>query len=81
MRIGVPKEIKNHKYLVGLPPSSVFELVHHGPSGAWGPLSPKDSVGRFSLAFVASRALTHAFVGWFRVDCGRRRRCAAIETA
>ena len=36
MRIGVPKEIKNHKYLVGLPPSSVFELVHHGPSGAWG---------------------------------------------
>jgi len=30
MRIGVPKEIKNHEYRVGLIPSSVQELVHHG---------------------------------------------------
>ncbi len=30
MRIGVPKEIKNHEYRVGLVPSSVSELVHHG---------------------------------------------------
>jgi len=30
MRIGVPKEIKNHEYRVGLVPSSVQELVHHG---------------------------------------------------
>lgn len=30
MRIGVPKEIKNHEYRVGLVPSSVAELVHHG---------------------------------------------------
>ena len=30
MRIGVPKEIKNHEYRVGLVPSSVLELVHHG---------------------------------------------------
>ena len=30
MRIGVPKEIKNHEYRVGLIPSSVLELVHHG---------------------------------------------------
>jgi alanine dehydrogenase len=30
MRIGVPKEIKNHEYRVGLVPSSVTELVHHG---------------------------------------------------
>ena len=30
MRIGVPKEIKNHEYRVGLIPSSVHELVHHG---------------------------------------------------
>ena len=30
MRIGVPKEIKNHEYRVGLTPSSVRELVTHG---------------------------------------------------
>jgi len=30
MRIGVPKEIKIHEYRVGLVPSSVGELVHHG---------------------------------------------------
>lgn len=30
MRIGVPKEIKNHEYRVGLTPSSVRELISHG---------------------------------------------------
>jgi alanine dehydrogenase len=30
MLIGVPKEIKNHEYRVGLTPTSVRELVHHG---------------------------------------------------
>ncbi len=30
MRIGVPKEIKNHEYRVGLTPSSVRELIAHG---------------------------------------------------
>ncbi|OAN64053.1 alanine dehydrogenase [Sphingomonas sp. TDK1] len=30
MRIGVPKEIKNHEYRVGLTPASVAELVHAG---------------------------------------------------
>ncbi len=30
MRIGVPKEIKNHEYRVGLTPESVIELVAHG---------------------------------------------------
>jgi len=30
MRIGVPKEIKNHEYRVGLTPESVAELVHMG---------------------------------------------------
>ncbi len=30
MLIGVPKEIKNHEYRVGLTPSSVRELVAHG---------------------------------------------------
>jgi len=30
MKIGVPKEIKNHEYRVGLTPESVSELVKHG---------------------------------------------------
>lgn len=30
MLIGVPKEIKTHEYRVGLAPSSVREVVHHG---------------------------------------------------
>ena len=30
MRVGVPKEIKNHEYRVGLTPPSVAELVAHG---------------------------------------------------
>src|SRR3546814_14782820 len=30
MLVGVPKEIKNHEYRVGLVPASVRELVHHG---------------------------------------------------
>jgi alanine dehydrogenase len=32
MLVGVPKEIKNHEYRVGLVPSSVAELVLHGHS-------------------------------------------------
>ena len=30
MKIGVPKEIKNHEYRVGLTPDSVRELIHRG---------------------------------------------------
>ena len=30
MIIGVPKEIKNREYRVGMTPGSVAELVHHG---------------------------------------------------
>ena len=32
MRIGVPKEIKDNEYRVGLTPSSVAEFTHHGHS-------------------------------------------------
>ena len=32
MLIGVPKEIKNHEYRVGLAPASVREVVHNGHS-------------------------------------------------
>ncbi|MBT3859205.1 MAG: alanine dehydrogenase, partial [Gammaproteobacteria bacterium] len=30
MYIGVPKEIKNHEYRVGLTPAGVRELINHG---------------------------------------------------
>src|SRR6187399_1548778 len=30
MKVGVPKEIKNHEYRVGLVPSSVMELTQDG---------------------------------------------------
>ncbi len=30
MKVGVPKEIKNHKYRVGLTPASVRELTERG---------------------------------------------------
>ncbi len=30
MLVGVPKEIKNHEYRVGLTPTSVNEAVRHG---------------------------------------------------
>ena len=30
MRVGVPKEIKNHEYRVGLTPGAVREYVGHG---------------------------------------------------
>ena len=30
MQVGVPKEIKNHEYRVGLTPASVRELTTHG---------------------------------------------------
>jgi hypothetical protein len=33
MRIGVPKEIKNNEFRVGLTPASVRELVSQWPSG------------------------------------------------
>ena len=32
MLIGVPKEIKNHEYRVGMPPASVREAIKHGHS-------------------------------------------------
>ncbi len=32
MKIGVPTEIKNHEYRVGLAPTAVRELIHHGHS-------------------------------------------------
>ena len=33
MLIGVPKEIKNHEYRIGLTPAGIKELVRHGHQG------------------------------------------------
>ena len=32
MLVGVPKEIKNHEYRIGLTPAGVKELIAHGHS-------------------------------------------------
>ena len=47
MLIGVPKEIKNHEYRVGMTPTSVREAVHHGhkvlvQTGAGGGIGASD---------------------------------------
>jgi alanine dehydrogenase len=63
MRIGVPKEIKNHEYRVGLTPASVRELVHHGHSvqvqaGAGAGIGAADSDYVAAGAAIAADAAT-----------------------
>ena len=57
MRIGVPKEIKNHEYRVGMTPESVAEAVHHGHSlmveaGAGGGIGADDDEYRAAGAEI-----------------------------
>ena len=40
MLVGVPKEIKNHEYRVGLTPTSVNEAVRHGQGDGAGECGP-----------------------------------------
>jgi len=61
MKIGVPKEIKNHEYRVGLTPSSVRELVAHGhevlvETNAGGGIGATDAVYRKAGARIAADA-------------------------
>ena len=61
MRIGVPKEIKNHEYRVGLTPESVAELVAHGNSvlvetNAGGGIGASDNDYRNAGADIANDA-------------------------
>ena len=61
MRIGVPKEIKNHEYRVGLTPESVAELVAHGHSvlvetNAGGGIGASDNDYRSAGADIANDA-------------------------
>ena len=61
MLIGVPKEIKNHEYRVGMTPQSVQELVHHGhqalvESGAGAGIGASDQDYELAGAEVAATA-------------------------
>ena len=61
MLIGVPKEVKNHEYRVGLVPGSVRELVHHGhkvvvESGAGAGIGFDDSAYENAGAEILTRA-------------------------
>src|SRR5215470_11606461 len=63
MHIGVPKEIKNHEYRVGLTPSSVREIVGHGhrvsvETGAGAGIGATDDAYRAAGAQVAPNAET-----------------------
>jgi alanine dehydrogenase len=61
MLIGVPKEIKNHEYRVGLVPSSIRELIAHGHSviveqGAGAKIGLDDEAYQQSGATIAKTA-------------------------
>ena len=61
MRVGCPKEIKNHEYRVGLTPGSVREYVAHGhsvivESGAGAGIGADDNAYRAAGAQIAKTA-------------------------
>ncbi|MES0132751.1 alanine dehydrogenase [Mesorhizobium sp. M0029] len=61
MRVGCPKEIKNHEYRVGLTPGSVREYVAHGhevlvESGAGAGIGADDNAYRAAGATIAKSA-------------------------
>ena len=61
MRIGLPKEIKNHEYRVGLTPASVRELCAHGhsvlvQSGAGAAIGLSDALYQSAGAKLAAHA-------------------------
>lgn len=61
MLIGVPKEIKNHEYRVGMTPGSVREAVHHGhqvlvQTGAGAGIAASDDDYRAAGASIAASA-------------------------
>ena len=58
MRVGCPKEIKNHEYRVGLTPGSVREYVAHGhevlvETGAGAGIGADDNAYRAAGAKIA----------------------------
>ncbi len=59
MLIGVPKEIKNHEYRVGMTPLSVREAVRHGHT-VWVEVNAGAGIGAFDADYVAAGARTVA---------------------
>ena len=55
MRIGVPKEIKNHEYRVGLTPASVRELTANGHS-VWVQSGAGTAIGLTDEQYIAAGA-------------------------
>ncbi len=53
MRIGVPKEIKNHEYRVGFTPTSVREAVRHGHE-VWVEANAGSGIGSSDADYVAA---------------------------
>ena len=61
MRVGCPREIKNHEYRVGLTPGSVREYVAHGhevlvETGAGAGIGADDNAYRAAGAKIAATA-------------------------
>ena len=55
MLIGVPKEIKNHEYRVGMTPTSVREAVHHGHT-LWVEANAGAGIGASDADYAAAGA-------------------------
>ena len=55
MRVGCPKEIKNHEYRVGLTPASVREYVAHGHE-VWVETKAGAGIGADDAAYIAAGA-------------------------
>jgi NAD/NADP transhydrogenase alpha subunit len=49
MKIGVPREVKDHEYRVGMIPAIAHALVERGHQVAWGPGSRTASTPRQEL--------------------------------
>jgi hypothetical protein len=55
MLIGVPKEIKNHEYRVGMTPTSVKEAVRHGHE-VWVQANAGSGIGAADADYTAAGA-------------------------
>lgn len=56
MRVGCPKEVKNHEYRVGLTPESVRELVAHGHE-VWVESGAGNGIGSFDSDYAKAGAV------------------------
>lgn len=55
MRVGIPKEIKNHEYRVGLAPAGVRELVHQGHE-VWVETKAGEGIGASDEQYITAGA-------------------------